>query len=176
MNKCRQCKKRCKNTFCNVRCKSTWHNHNRVLPPNVDYKCEVCKKRVRKYVSPSRIASGQDTLQFCSRTCAGVGRRGKKHHQWTGGTHIDKDGYVMVSRSDHPDANSRGYVRQHRLFMEEHIGRRLMKTEVVHHINDDPADNRIENLQLYKNNAEHKRDDSKHRKRKKNGRFKRKTV
>lgn len=32
--------------------------------------------------------------------------------------------------------------------MEDYIGRKLNKDEVVHHINEDKLDNRIENLQL----------------------------
>jgi hypothetical protein len=36
----------------------------------------------------------------------------------------------------------------HRHIMEEFIGRKLTETEVVHHINGDRMDNRIENLQL----------------------------
>lgn len=39
-------------------------------------------------------------------------------------------------------------VRAHRWIMEQHIGRPLLPTEDVHHINHDPLDNRIENLQL----------------------------
>lgn len=43
-----------------------------------------------------------------------------------------------------------------RVVMEEHLGRRLLSTEVVHHINRDPSDDRLENLQVV-SHAEHKR-------------------
>jgi len=35
-----------------------------------------------------------------------------------------------------------------RILMEEHLGRELTYDEVVHHINEDPKDNSIENLQV----------------------------
>jgi hypothetical protein len=55
--------------------------------------------------------------------------------------------------------------------MEKKIGRFLTKTEVVHHKNDEPSDNRIQNLELYDSNAKHKSDDSKKRKRDERGRL-----
>jgi hypothetical protein len=39
-------------------------------------------------------------------------------------------------------------VLEHRYVMEQHMGRPLQEDEVVHHINKDRLDNRIENLQL----------------------------
>ena len=37
---------------------------------------------------------------------------------------------------------------EHRLIVEQHIGRELRQNEVVHHINGNTKDNRIENLRI----------------------------
>lgn len=47
-------------------------------------------------------------------------------------------------------------ITQHRLVMEKHIGRKLTRSENVHHINGIRTDNRLENLELI-SHAEHSR-------------------
>lgn len=91
-------------------------------------------------------------------------RPGPGHPNWAGGRHTDNDGYVHVWAEGHPNVRARpgrarqnGYVLEHRLVMEQHLGRYLLPKEVVHHRNGDPGDNRIENLQLFASNAEHLR-------------------
>jgi hypothetical protein len=97
--------------------------------------------------------------------------KGENNPMWAGGKKIGKGGYILVWRPDHPYANSQGYVSEHRLVMEEHIGRYLSPDEIVHHKNKNRQDNRIENLQLLESNSAHAKLESKLRKRDKLGRF-----
>lgn len=48
-----------------------------------------------------------------------------------------------------------GRVYEHILIMEEYLGRYLTKREMVHHINGNKTDNRIENLHLCRDNIHH---------------------
>ena len=67
----------------------------------------------------------------------------------------DSTGYILILQPNHPYAQKRGYVPEHRLIMEKHLGRYLKSEEVVHHINGQRDDNRIENLMLFKNKGKH---------------------
>lgn len=64
------------------------------------------------------------------------------------GSYITDSGYKMV-KADRPGMNVRGYIAEHRLVMQEHLGRTLHDHENVHHKNGVRDDNRIENLELW---------------------------
>lgn len=63
--------------------------------------------------------------------------------------------YIMQKTIQHPNANKRWYVAEHRLIFENYMWRYLDKDEVIHHKNWDRSDNRLENLQIEYNHSEH---------------------
>lgn len=78
----------------------------------------------------------------------GRGHRGPKNANRKGGRYRMTQDYIHVWQPDHPHANARGYVREHRLVVEKALNRYLKPDELVHHINGIRDDNRLENLQL----------------------------
>lgn len=82
--------------------------------------------------------------------------KGENSNGWKGGRYIDKDGYVLIYMPEHPNARKSGYVLEHRLAMEKHLGRPLTKKEVVHH-KKQKDENEAEKLQVFSSNGEHLR-------------------
>lgn len=118
-------------------------------------KCELCGQTYFK--KPFRAK----TTRFCSRKCCAkwiyhnrnkeafsYDRSLEKNPAWKGGK-IVVAGYVLVS------VGKRKRVQEHRLVMEKYLGRKLKKSERVHHKNHNRQDNRIENLELCENQSEH---------------------
>jgi hypothetical protein len=117
--------------------------------------CILCGK------SFQRSYRADNKYRFCSRTCAGKhalirankrDRTGSKNPAWKGGKTKRKDGYVYLNEFEN---KKKIRTLEHRRVMELYLGRKLSKEEVVHHKNGTTSDNRIENLQLCKNQVEH---------------------
>lgn len=81
--------------------------------------------------------------------------KAEKHPSWKGGKMINSQGYVLIRKPEHPRCDRHGYVREHILVMEQHLGRYLTKSEVVHHIDHNKQNNNINNLHLYSTNRQH---------------------
>ncbi len=82
-------------------------------------------------------------------------KRGKDSTAWKGGRTKHGQGYVLVKQPNHPFVARNGYIFEHRLVMEKHLGRYLTPKEVVHHKNEIRDDNQIENLMVFKNAIYH---------------------
>lgn len=130
--------------------------------------------RTHKAVAAELGCASQTIGKLCKRHGIQSARRGPRggsgHPNWKGGRTTDKSGYVLIWMDEHPQlrgarrAGGRGgYVREHRLVMERHLGRVLTDLEVVHHMNGVHDDNRIENLELFATNADHLRHELKGR-------------
>ena len=72
----------------------------------------------------------------------------KQKEEHTPFTLITHNGYIMDLFKSHPNADSKGYVRRHRLVMERKIDRYLRDDEIVHHIDLDKKNNHIDNLKI----------------------------
>lgn len=89
--------------------------------------------------------------------------RGPKNPAWKGGvTYRRRRGnYVSVRYVRCPAdllqmARRDGYVMEHRLIMARIVGRPLLRTEVVHHLDHAPLNNAPINLELWPCNRSHK--------------------
>ena len=111
---------------------------------------EIAKSRIGKKNPMFGKKHSEKTKKILSQQ-----KLGEKSRFWNGGKHIDGDGYIMIYKPEHPNANAHKYVYLHRLIMEEFLGRYLTRKEIIHHINGIVTDNRIENLMLLENKAKH---------------------
>ena len=117
-----------------------------------EVQCFACGKTVNK--EPRQLTKWDKS--FCSHKCRAsyynVG--GEHHHAWNGGKY-EHHKYVMIHSPNHPNASMRGYMLEHRLVMEEKLGRFLEKRERVHHIDHDTTNNNPDNLMLFESQSAH---------------------
>lgn len=79
-------------------------------------------------------------------------KKGQESNFWKGGKIISGEGYILVLYTKNDIFSvmktKAGYIPEHRLNMAIYLGRPLLKSESVHHIDGNKQNNDIGNLQL----------------------------
>lgn len=119
--------------------------------------CSTCNKeyvptRMQRY----HVRHNKTNRHFCSKKCLCIGRTGAGNPKWRGGKTESNDGYLYIYRPNHPHANKDGCVFEHRLIMEQCLGRYLLPSESIHHIDGDKKNNLIDNLKLFETEGKHR--------------------
>lgn len=125
--------------------------------------CLVCNKDFVTYPSKVKIGRGK----YCSKECClkitsitpnkeFMFKKGQVPWNFRGWRYCGRHkNYRQTYIPTHPNADADGYVREHRLVMEKHLGRYLLLTEEIHHIDGNGLNNEIDNLKLMKSKSEH---------------------
>lgn len=125
--------------YCSVECKVAGSRKPREITH-----CLTCGRELT-------LMAGKRDRKFCSRSCALTGgSRREITRADLGDTAKGPSGYNLVKvGKDYVGAYRSGWALEHRVVMEKHLGRPLLKNERVHHRNGERSDNRIENLELW---------------------------
>lgn len=124
--------------LCSRACNKAWQSRNQI-----EKTCPQCGRSFG-------VARSEATFTYCSQACYVVsktkGATGRIHN----GRPVIRTGhgYLTVYEPVHPAANRSGRVLEHRLVMERKIGRLLLRSEHVNHVNHVRDDNRPENLEI----------------------------
>jgi hypothetical protein len=79
----------------------------------------------------------------------------KSNRSVADGRYINSDGYAIIYKYD--TESRRSYTYEHIIVIEKYFGRKPIKPENTHHVNEVKSDNRIKNLILFKNKSAHVR-------------------
>lgn len=145
-------------TFCSHKCQASFNFKKIIGMPKPGAKkgriviCITCG--VSFYVPKYRIDKGN--VKYCSRSCLAKIHLSKFSHCRFQSTNLPKHNYKCVMVNGKP-------IRIHRHIMQQHLGRKLQTWEHVHHINNNPSDNRLENL-IVLSNSDHQKEEHKMRK------------
>lgn len=117
-------------SFCSVKCADEFKRKRNIV------KCDFCGSDTEKMIC--RIENSK--VHFCNSKCFRSYYAINPSHK-ANGTWLE-NGYEITYIG-----NNVG-IKTHRKVMEEHIGRKLLPKELIHHIDGNKLNNKIENLKI----------------------------
>lgn len=135
--------------------------HHLMIHSLMIVECKVCGTPFFTYPSKVKIGRGK----YCSKECClkvtsltgkeGVNTRikkGQKCWKFQGyryqQSRVNGNKYRLLFKPDYEGSDSKGYIREHRYIMEVHLGRKLLKSEIVHHKDGNTLNNEVSNLEV----------------------------
>jgi hypothetical protein len=108
----------------------------------------VCQKCGNKFEA-TFYQTQNGEAKYCSKKCMyeqlSIDRRGPGTPWFKGGS-VGKRGYRMITVYDKDDKKKR--MPEHRYVMEQHLGRKLLRSEDVHHRDGNKLNNELDNLRV----------------------------
>lgn len=113
--------------------------------------CLICKATYKKRKTCSKKEWSRS--KYCSQSCQHKGLKGQlvgsKNPNYKTGKTITKNGYIQLSLNG-------GKIYEHRKVMQDFLGRKLDRNEIVHHKDGDKLNNDISNLEVLTNSQHSK--------------------
>ena len=119
-----------RNNFCSWACRKGYHGEKRLVTT-----CLHCGAVITK--TPFQAKRSRTQNFFCNLACSAA-------HTRTGT--INNQGYRAISFNNKT-------LQEHRLVMEQHLGRKLLPDEDVHHKDGNRLNNALDNLQIVDHGA-----------------------
>lgn len=105
----------------------------------VQIQCQFCKEIKCRHISDIKKAINNTGYWAC-KTCTLV-QRNKDNATPVGSKRTVAKGYIEIKTNN-------GWTREHRYVMEQYLGRKLKKDEIIHHKDENKKNNIISNLEL----------------------------
>lgn len=157
---CKSCnknfkRKRKKQLFCCLVCGEKGKKYVQTrFEKKISVICGFCKKEFKKW--PCLVKKTLNLKHYCNSNCRKLDMRlGKTSYGFKKTTGSPLNPYKRCMKEGK-------FVYEHRWLMEQKIKRKLNRHEHVHHINGNPKDNRVENLEILSNSDHAKTHFGKH--------------